>query len=622
MVAFSAGAQTRLDRSITVAGGGLPVNLPGISAQLGASEISGLAADSAGNLYISSAEYALVLRLDTGGNLSAVAGTGFAGFSGDGGPATAARLNAPGNLAVAPNGDLYIADTGNLRVRKVSGGVITTVAGSGQLGSLGGDGGPATAAGLESIEGVAVDGSGNLYFAEWANSCVRKVSGGVIATAVGTCGNPMIVDEPKGVAVDSAGTLYVSSAYGTLTVPAGGKATYINAQQWPQMAVDSAGDLFMATTSQIIEYSNGSNATLAGDGSLFGFSGDGGPAISAQLGYAEAIAVDSSGNIYVADTWNRRIRKISNGTISTVVGGGTSTSGLAIGFQLYTPGATVPDGKGGLYVADTGNNRILRVSNGAVSQIAGVGQRAYSGDGGPASAAGLNGPSALALDSSGNLYIADYSNQAVREISGGIMSTAISNITAAGIAVDSAGNLYLSTGNGCQVLKFAGGQKTVFAGNGTPYYTGDNGPAISAGLDIPTGLFMDRQDNLYIVEEYGGRIRKVSGGTITTVAGSSAYGPSEGSGPYPVAPFYYPTAVAVDAAGDVYVSTGGEVLKVSHGEITTVHKAVGSSVSMGLAIDSAGVLYVADLGNQRILALLSAASCTSADCPVPLMSNR
>jgi len=261
----------------TFAGGGLPVNITGTSASLGNGVPQVLAADRAGSVFF--VDQDTVLRLDaTTGVLTLVAGNGTYGFSGDNGPATNAQLNGPVGVTLDSAGDLYIADQGNNCIRKVSGGVITTVAGNGTLG-FSGDNGPAVSARLD-FGGVAVDPAGNVYIADSGTSRIRKVSNGVIAT-------------------------------------------------------------------------------VAGNGT-FGFSGDNGPATSAQLNGPSGVAVDSGGNLYIADVGNSRIRKVSNGVITTVAGGGMQSgdSGPATSAEMSGPAGVAVDSAGNLYIADTLDNRI------------------------------------------------------------------------------------------------------------------------------------------------------------------------------------------------------------------------------------------------------------------------
>ena len=275
------------------------------------------------------------------------------GFSGDGGPATSALLNSPQGVAVDSAGNLYIADNGNSRIRKVSNGVITTVAGNGTLG-FSGDNGPATSAQLNRPFGVAVDSAGDLYIADAGNNRIRKISNGVITTVAGS------------------GAIY-----------------------------EANGGL-------------GSGAS--------GFGGDGGPAISALLSDPEGVALDSAGNLYIADTYNSRIRKVSNGVITTVAGNGTygfsGDGGQAVSAQLDEPYGVAVDSASNLYIADWQNNRIRKVSNGVIDTIAGdslVG--GFSGDNGPATKAELYYPFGVAVDSVGNVYVADTFNYRIRALS-------------------------------------------------------------------------------------------------------------------------------------------------------------------------------------------------------------
>ncbi len=643
----------------TFAGGGLPVNLPGTSAGLGF--VGGVAVDSAGNVFITTYVYNVVLRLDAKtGVLSLVAGTGGAGFGGDDGPAIGAQLNGPEGIAVDSAGNLYIADTYNHRIRQVSNGVITTVAGGG---SFLGDNGPATSALLLSPYGVAVDSAGNLYIADDANNRIRKVSNGVITTVAGN-GTPGFSGDngpatsaelylPEGVAVDSAGNLYIADTFnncirkvsnGVITTVAG-NGTYgfsgdngpaISAElQYPfGVAVDSAGNLYIAQSNRIRKVSNGVITTVAGNGP-YGFSGDNGPATSAGLGAPQGGAVDSAGNLYIADTFNNRVRKVSNGVITTVAGGGSSLgdNGLAISAQLYFPGGVVVDSAGNLYITDTFNDRIRKVSNGEIVTVAGNGTYGFSGDNRPATSAELSDPGGAAVDSAGNLYIADSGSSRVRKVSNGVITTVAGNgtpgfsgdngpatsaelISPSGVAVDTAGNLYIADSGNSRVRKVSNGAITTVAGNGTPGFSGDNGPATSAQLNSPFSVAVDAPGNLYIADSGSSRIRKVSNGVITTVAGNGAVGFGGDNGLATSAQLSNPGSVAVDSAGNLYIADSGNnrIRKVSNGVITTVagNGAAGFSgdngpaasaelfLPSGVAVDSGGNVYFADSDNNRI----------------------
>ncbi len=664
----------------TFAGGGLPVNIPGTSASLGSP--ASVAADRAGNVFFATQN--TVLRLDaTTGILTLVAGNGTPGFSGDNGLAIGAQLYNPGGVAVDSAGNVYISDGGNYRVRKVSNGVITTVAGNGTPGS-GGDNGSATSAQLYNPGGVAVDSAGNLYIADQFNFRVRKVSNGVITTVAG--GGLSLADNvpatsaelnyPMGVAVDSADNLYIAVASnnfvpglirdvtnGIISTVAGGgtsggdnvPATSAALGYLLGVAVDSAGNLFIADTSnnRIRKVSNGVIATVAGNGGPF-FSGDNGPATSAQLWYPGDVAVDSAGNLYIADTLNNRIRKVSNGVITTVAGGGaccfSGDNGPATSAQLYNPQGVAVDSAGNVYIADSENYRVRKVSNGVIATVAGNGTRnlipGFSGSNGPAAGAQLYWPSAVAVDSAANLYIADSSSGIlglslglIYEVSNGVIATVAGGAalnSPTGIAVDSAGNLYIADTMNNRILEVSNGTITTVAGNGTQGFGGDNGPATSAQLFRPSGVAVDSAGNLYIADTFNNCIRKVSGGVITTVAGSGTQGFSGDNGPATSAQLYWPWGVAVDSAGNLYIadSNNNRVRKVSNGVIATV--AGGGSSGLGdngpatnaqlygpgsIALDSAGNVYIADAWNNRIRILTPVgSSCTYSVSPTTLQA--
>jgi len=561
-----------------------------------------VAIDSVGNLYIADTDNSRIRKV-SGGTITTVAGNGNPSFSGDGGPATSASLDNPMGLAVDSAGNLYIADSWNDRVRKVSSGTITTVAGGGTNGL--GDGGPATSASLFWPYGVAVDSAGNLYIADTNNSRIRKVSGGTITTVAGNGnfgfsgdGGPATsasLYRPWGVAVDSAGNLYIPDAGnhrirkvsgGTITTVAGngsqgssgdgGPAASASLNSPMGVAVDSAGNLDIADwgNSRIRKVSGGTITTVAGNGG-YRFSGDGGPATSASLSDPCGAAVDSAGNLYIADFWNNRIRKVSGGTITTVVGNGgggfSGDGGPATSASLYFPCGVAVDLAGNLYIADTYNGRIRKVSGGTITTVAGNGNHGYSGDGGPATSASLYQPEGVAVDSAGNLYISDTFNNRIRKVSGGTITTVAGNgskgfsgdgglATSAslyypwGVAADSAGNLYIADSNNGSIRQVSGETIATVAGNGTQGYSGDGGPATSASLYYPYGVAVDSAGNLYIADSSNSRIRKVSGGTITTVAGNGNGGFSGDGGPATSAALSGPQGVAVDSAGNLYIA--------------------------------------------------------------------
>ena len=654
----------------TFAGGGLPVNIPGTSASLGYDVPQSIAADRAGNVFF--VDQNTVLRLDaTTGVLTLVAGNWVPGFSGDNGPAANAQLANPGSIAVDSAGNLYIADGYNYRIRKVSNGVITTIAGNGTPG-FSGDNGPATSAQLDFPYGVAVDSAGSLYIGDSGHNRIRKVSNGVITTVAGN-GTPGFsgdngpaisaqLNGPSGVAVDSAGNLYIADylnqrirkvSGGLITTVAGDGTPWFGGDNGPAtraelwypsgLAVDSAGNLYIADTfnHRIRKISNGVITTAAGGGPSLG---DNGPAASAQLLYPYDVAVDAAGSLYIADTGHNRIRKVSNGVIATVAGTGTccfsGDNGPAASAQVFGPQGVAVDSAGNLYIADFLSHRIRKVSNGVITTVAGNGTSGFSGDNGPATSAQLSYPAGVAVDSAGNLYIADTSNNRIRKVSGGVISTVAAIGTCCfsgddgpatsaqlanpgGVAVDSAGNLYITDPWNYRVRRVSNGVISTVAGNGVVGFSGDNGPATSARFTDPEGIAVDSAGNLYIADTVGSRIRKVSNGVISTVAGTGTYGFSGDNGPATSAQLSYPHGVAVDSAGNLYIGdTANEsIRKISNGVISTVAgngtsgfsgdngPATSAQLSTpeGVAVNGAGNVYIADASNHRIRILTPAA---------------
>lgn len=316
----------------TLAGGAMPVTA-GLGTSMSIPVSFGVAVDSTGNTYFPSQYRNAVFKVDPSGVVTRIAGTGVAGFAGDGGPALSAQLKTPNGVAVDAAGNVYIGDTGNYRVRKVDvSGNITTVAGNGSCCTSSGDGGPATSARIGTPYGLAVDVSRNLYIADSSNNVVRSVS-----------------------------------AAGTIT-------------------------------------------TVAGSGT-YGYSGDGGPATSAKLYSPMGVAVDSSGNLYIADRGNYRIRLVSSsGTITTLAGNGkccySGDGGPATSASLYAPSGIALDTTGDLYIADGSADRIRMVSTqGTITTVAGNGSSGFSGDGGQATTISLFSPTGVAINTAGKLYI-------------------------------------------------------------------------------------------------------------------------------------------------------------------------------------------------------------------------
>jgi sugar lactone lactonase YvrE len=340
--------------------------------------------------------------------------------------------------------------------------------------------------------------------------------------------------------------------FGT-TTPDQGRPGSAEADSLPEasaIAVDGTGNVYIATLHAVyrIDAKTERLALLAGNGSA-GYSGDNGPATGAQLHFPHGVAVDATGSVYIGDNLNNVVRRVSSGTITTIAGNGhgagrtfgggySGDDGPATGAELNMPAGVALDASGNLYVADWLNGRIRKVSNGVITTVAGGGTQADPVYHGPATSARLHGPSGVAVDLSGNIYVADFYNNVIRRVSNGVITTI-------------AGNGY---GAGHQGR-----------------YSGDNGPATSAELNLPDAVAVDASGNLYIADTYNNAIRKVSNGLIATIAGDGSPGYSGDNGPAANARLNMPRGVAVDASGTVYIADSGNhvVRKVSNGVITT-----------------------------------------------------
>lgn len=577
---------------------------------------TGLAVDSEGSLYFVDRDTFRVRKVDPSGQVSTVAGSGLVGYSGDGGPATSARLGERvEGLALDGEGNVYIADTDNHRIRRVDrSGTIATIAGTGLWGTQG-DGGPATNAGLTAVYGLATDAAGNLYVADTWDDKIRKIdASGTITTVAGTGeegrggdGGPATearLDKPRGVAVDAAGNLYVADSDNHLV-----------------RRVDPGGTI----------------TTIAGTGDR-GFSGDGGPATEAALAEPHAVTVDSVGGIYVADTGNGIVRRVGpEGFISTVagipstipgiprapsVGSEELASGTEIGFpralaiarsgelfvadayrdsilrldaagtietfvglgqpDLDLSGGAAVDSVGNVFVADSSKHRILKIdAAGIATTVAGSGEHGDSGDGGPAKNAAFSFPGDVALDRDGSIYIADTSNHRIRKVD-------------------------------------SGGVLTTVAGTGEPGFRGDGGKASQARFQSPEAVAIGSDGAIYVADWGNHRIRKIdTSGFVTTIAGNGEYGSAQPGVPATQSPLGWPRDVAVDSQGRIYIPDGrsNRVLRVDLAGLLTVAVGTGEFGALGdggpatiaqlrwpsgVAVSDSDTLYIADSGNSLI----------------------
>lgn len=324
------------------------------------------------------------------GSISTFTGNGVAAFSGDGDLATSASLNHPTGLALDSGGALYIADSDNHRIRRVSGGMIWTVAGNGSSGSFG-DGGLATDAAFADISAVAVDLAGNIYIADSGNHRVRKVGADGIVTAFAGTG--------------------VQGASGD-----GGMAVEALLNRPIGLALDYVGNLYICDSAnhniRIVNLASGIISTYAGNG-IADFSGDNGPATDASFQFPLGIATDSFGNLFIADAGNNRIRKIdSTGTITSIAGDGS-------GPNLNIPAGVTVDSAGNVFFSDAGHNQVRMIDpSGAMTIVAGGINDGFAGDGGSPLDALLSFPWGIVIDSGANLYVADRANHRIRTISG------------------------------------------------------------------------------------------------------------------------------------------------------------------------------------------------------------
>jgi sugar lactone lactonase YvrE len=586
----------------TVAGTGICVYSGdgGTAASASVSQPHGVAADSSGDIFIADTGNCVIRKISAStGIIFTVAGTGTCGYSGDGGLATSATVNAPYGVAVDHSGNIFIADTSNCVIRKVSSfnAQISAVAGNHAVGcGYSGDGGLATSAQLNQPYGVAVDSAGDLFIADYANSVIREVSAsnGSISTFAG-----VVVPDPNHMghmiglpAFSGDGYLGTDAELGFLNDTPYGAG----------MATDRSGNIFIADTAnhsiRKVSTSTGIITTLAGNG-LIGFSGDGGPATNAQLFYPRDVAVDGSGNVFIMDTANCVVRKIaaSTGVISTVAGtppdssgmyfcgfsgdGGPATSAQLNPIDLLIPaGGVAVDGAGNIFIADTGNGVIREVSasTGVITTVAGNANSIFvgGGDGGPATSATLFAPYGVAVDGSGNIFIADTYDFAIREVMAvnGNIYTVAGNIALGigsgegdggpagsaqlgyifGVFLDPAGNLFLPDPRNCVIRQVSGSTGIISTEAGTPNrngdyfcgYSGDGGPALSTIFDFPSAAGANPSGELVVLD--GLRIRSVAG---------LVQGPAAGAVPFPDPLVFPSTQLATSDTLTVMLSNRG-----------------------------------------------------------------
>jgi hypothetical protein len=578
---------------------------PGYAARF--SYPSGVAEDGSGNVYVADTGNNTIRKITPGGVVTTLAGLARSGGSADG-TGSAARFHGPSGVAVDGAGNVYVGDTGNNTIRKITpDGVVTTLAGL--AGSHGSTDGTGSAARFYNPSGVAVDGAGNVYVADAYNNTIRMITpGAVVTTLAGLAGNHGSADgtgsaarfyNPSGVAVDRAGYVYVAD-YGNSTIRE-------------------------ITPFRVVR-------TLAG---LAGSQGsDDGTNSAARFDEPSGVAVDGAGNVYVADTFNYIIRKITPGGMVTTLAGTAGFSGSADGTGTSSyfddPSSVAVDGSGNVYVADSVNNTIRKItSGGVVTTAAGLTTSVGSADG-TNSAARFNNPGDVAVDASGNVYVADTGNATIRKITPSGVVTTLAGLARSGgsadgtgnsarfnmpygVAVDGAGNVYVADTGNDKIRKITpGGVVTTLAGGSVGSADG-TGSAAQFSSDTRS-VAVDGAGNVYVADTGNYTIRKITpGGVVTTLAGlAGSSGIADGTGS--AARFFAPNGVAADAAGNVYVADTYTIRRVTHGGVVTTLAGLAGAVGgadgtnsaarfnncQGVAVDGSGNVYVADTGNDTI----------------------
>ncbi|MEO6326201.1 MAG: hypothetical protein ABIT01_13600, partial [Thermoanaerobaculia bacterium] len=610
----------------TLVGGG---DYDGRSATaIGLAGPAGVALDSAGAVFLAEAGSRRVLRIDPAtGLVSTVAGNGGEDFEGDGVPATKASIGIPKGICFDTAGNLYIAVASktNSRIWRVDAatGTIRSVAGAGAAG-IGGDGGLATSALLQEPSAIAVDGAGNLFIADTLNNVVRRVD---------------------------ASTKLIKRFAGNGGTGSGGDsgpADQANLVRPGGVAVDATGNVFISDTNnnaiRRVDIATNTITRIAGTGAP-GDGGDGGAATSAFLRLPTQLAVDRAGNVYVADTFNHRVRRIARdtGLISSVAGIGTAgfsgDQGQATLAALSSP-ASVAVAASGLYISDARNFRLRRVAaDGIISTVAGSGAAGAVGDGGPGTGAVLGRPFQLALSPEA-IFIADYLTHRIRRYDlatkivttvagsgnsgysgdGGPAVAALLNLPV-GVALDAQGNLFIADAQNHVIRRVDGtGRISTIAGIGAPGSSGDGGLAVDAALNLPYGIAIDTSRNLYVAEFFGHRIRRISldTGMIETVAGTGVKGSSGDQGPATSAALNSPASVSAEAQGNLLIADqqNHRIRRVdgSSHTITTIagtgapgfsgDGALATSATLlsptFAALDPGGNVWITDNNNNRI----------------------
>lgn len=673
-------AQAQYYVASTVAGNGQTrfgdAGTPAINARLISPKFT--AVDAAGNVYVSDDYYHQVFQIAASGTITVAAGNGQQGLGGDGGRATAAQLDTPLGLAVDAAGNLYIADSGNARIRKVAAdGTISTVAGNGETGR-GGDGGSAIAAALGDPADVAVDTAGNLYICQNGSRVIRQVrADGTITTIAGTGASGFSGDgglataatfsSPQGITVDRAGNVYVAdnlnhrirriTPQGIISTVAGDgvvrfagdglAATAASISGPADVAIDANNNLYISDLLNgrlRMVNASGVISTAAGGGTSL----QNGNATAASLPAITGIAVDSMGRVIVAVNFSRQVRRLAQQTVTTIAGAlplsGAGDNVPATAAGLISPYGVAIDAAGNLLISDQLDHRIRKVSPaGTITTAAGTGVFGRTGDGGPAASALIGSPRGISVDQAGNILVTSGATSGVRRIAADGTVTTVAGTGSAGysgdgtatgtqaalntprgVVADVAGNVLIADTFNNRIRRVDATTRiiTSIAGTGVAGFSGDDGPAISAQVRFPRQLILDRAGNLLFADTSNNRVRRISpAGMITTVAGNGGGGFSGDGGPATAAQIGA-NSIVLDAAGNLYIAGPTRIRKVdaATGIITTIggtgtaafggDGGLGTSAAfdnaLGIAVDGAGSVYFTDERNARVRKLTPA----------------
>ncbi|HAS40617.1 MAG TPA: hypothetical protein DCS93_09060 [Microscillaceae bacterium] len=648
-------AQTTYNIS-TIAGTGTSGNAvitDSLKAQFNAP--NGVDVDSQGNIYVCDLTNKLVRKIEAGtNNISTIAGNGKTGILTSGMLATEAPLGVPGALAVAPNGDVYIAESDSGRVLRVDATDHKIYVFAGTDDPNPPATGKATDTKLTKPIALALDSQDNVYIVDrvgivyivLSNDDIRVFAGSGTSTAENILATNARLDFPVGIAIDASNKVYIADRLRNrvLVVENEFISTFtVNATlSGPrQVAVDANNNVYISDmgNQRILQVtSGGTTTTFAGGGSTFQ---DGVAPTATTLNNPRDIAIDIDGSLLIADRQHHRIRRVKNNIINTVVGSGVagfSNGVLALGSQLNEPGGVSLDGNGNLYVADVQNHRIRKIdlNSGIISNVAGTGQAGHFGDNDLATCAKLNSPGGVTVAPNGDIYIADSHNNRVRRIeaSTGIIrafagdgntndvgvgddSLAVDAQlkTPIGIAIDNNGNVYIADRDQSRIRRVRNDTITTIAGNGTAGFNGDNILASNAHLNNAVGIAVDANGVIYIGDRNNLIVRKIENDTIKIIAGGSI---QEGGGAPNIG---RPRQVAVDAAGNVFFADldSNRIRRIDAvtGAVTTVagggNDAEGEDIlatnaeldqPRDIAIAADGKIYIADRGDHRIRVLI------------------